>query len=444
MQDRARRRGRAGRCRSASSSPRSCRRCGRSGWATRRVQLLRAGRPVSRRAADGRRAATCVSRSPPAGVRSRAVALRRRGQPAMRSATAATARHDLTARLEINEWQGAVEPGSWSRSLHAVPEPDRDGAGGCSDVHVPRSRRSAGGTRVRGARRAARAPGVTPRGDSARTVLDRRGEGVLGMLAELMTTGEPLLVVCADVSRRRALFARDLAPERFARSALTSVSARCARDEVAEPVGVGAALCLAEHGALEHEPRPSVVACALRSIQARVRPRPSAASACRAAALGGHARRRRRELPAPGLGPGRARVLPPGARARVLAARLALPRSTGRWRLPAERSRAPRWRRCSRATGAIREAPLMAGRCLRVLTELGLVADASAQALPLGARSPVKSGSSWSARERFGPTPRICEEGPQISERADTTDGRSGRRRRRRAATATPTVRQAA
>ncbi len=231
-----------------------------------------------------------------------------------------TARHDITARLEINEWAGAVEPRLVVNAVHSLPEPDRDGAGGCSECTC-RARSERWWDAVFHELDAPlERPVVTPRGDSARTVLDRRGGGVLGTLSELLSTGEPLLVACADVSRRRALFARELAPERFARSTLTSVSARCARDEVAEPVGVGGALCLAEHGALEPRARPSVSAV---SIQARLRPRSSAVSACRAAALGGHARRRRRELPAPGLGRGRARLLPQGARARVLAARLA-------------------------------------------------------------------------------------------------------------------------
>jgi hypothetical protein len=77
---------------------------------------------------------------------------------------------------------------------------------------------------------------------------------VLGTVSELLSTGEPLLVACADVSRRRALFSRELAGERFGRPAATCISSRCARDSAAELGGFGGALCVVEHGVLEREP----------------------------------------------------------------------------------------------------------------------------------------------------------------------------------------------
>jgi hypothetical protein len=84
-------------------------------------------------------------------------------------------------------------------------------------------------------------------------VLDRRGHGVLGTLSELLSSGEPLLVACADVSRRRALFSRELAPQRFGRPPLVCVSSRCARTSLAELGGFSGALCVAEHAALERD-----------------------------------------------------------------------------------------------------------------------------------------------------------------------------------------------
>nr|MDQ6914643.1 hypothetical protein [Actinomycetota bacterium] len=38
---------------------------------------------------------------------------------------------------------------------------------------------------------------------TGRTVVDRRGRGLAGTLADVTATGEPVLVVCADVERRR-------------------------------------------------------------------------------------------------------------------------------------------------------------------------------------------------------------------------------------------------
>ncbi len=50
------------------------------------------------------------------------------------------------------------------------------------------------------------------------------------------------------------------------------------------------------------------------------------------------------------------------------------PRFIAASRLPAERSRAPRWRPLLAGEGAHPRSPAQAARCLRVLTELGLVA----------------------------------------------------------------------
>ena len=68
--------------------------------------------------------------------------------------------------------------------------------------------------------------------------------------------------------------------------------------------------------------------------------------------------------------------------------------------------------RAARSTGDGRHprGPRLAGRCLRVLAELGLV-ESRAQALPLGARSSTGSESIWSARRRSGPAPLRGEEG---------------------------------
>jgi single-stranded-DNA-specific exonuclease len=100
--------------------------------------------------------------------------------------------HDVTFALELNEWNGAVEPRLVLR--HAQPpapapialvgEPADPVAAALAELGAPLP--------VAGA--SSRAPGV-PR--------DRRGGGAAGTLAALVASGEPVLVACADARRRR-------------------------------------------------------------------------------------------------------------------------------------------------------------------------------------------------------------------------------------------------
>jgi len=100
---------------------------------------------------------------------------------------------DATFTLELNEWRGAVEPRLVLRHaqpprpgpIELVGEPEDPAAAALAELAAPLPAASAG----------SRASGV-PR--------DRRGGGVAGVLAALVATGEPVLVVCADARRRRA------------------------------------------------------------------------------------------------------------------------------------------------------------------------------------------------------------------------------------------------
>jgi single-stranded-DNA-specific exonuclease len=100
---------------------------------------------------------------------------------------------DATFALQLNEYNGAVEPRLVLR--HAQPpapaavalagEPDDPVQAALAELAAALPRPGA----------VARAPGV-PR--------DRRGGGAAGTLAALVATGEPVLVACADARRRRA------------------------------------------------------------------------------------------------------------------------------------------------------------------------------------------------------------------------------------------------
>ena len=184
------------------------------------------------------------------GVRSRAVGfgIGAATAPVLRDSGA---RHDLAARLEANEWQGSVEPRLVIRSLHTLQGDDEPG--GCADCACRRED-AAWWDAVWDAYEAPvpERPGFVL--GSERTLVDRRGEGALGVLGDLMTTGEPLLVLCADVPRRAALVERDLAAERFGRQAWVRVSGNCDSAAAQRAHDSGNAPVLSEYGALDADP----------------------------------------------------------------------------------------------------------------------------------------------------------------------------------------------
>jgi single-stranded-DNA-specific exonuclease len=100
--------------------------------------------------------------------------------------------HDATFTLELNEWNGAVEPRLVLRHAQA-PAP-----GAIALVGEPEELVDAALAELEGplpvAGATSRAPGV-PR--------DRRGGGAAGTIAALVASGEPVLVACADARRRR-------------------------------------------------------------------------------------------------------------------------------------------------------------------------------------------------------------------------------------------------
>lgn len=202
-----------------------------------------------------------------AGVRTRAVVF---GVSAPLGADQpAGARHDLVGRLEVNEWRGAVEPRLVLRSLHPLSQvearnPESEpGCAACAcraegaewwDRVWQELESSVADIRARDGRRHSTPVTVSERA-SWRTVIDRRGHGIFGSLSDLLSTGEPLLVACADVSRRRRLLECELAPARFDRPPAVIVSSRCttAAVESAECPSERD-FCLIDYETLAHSP----------------------------------------------------------------------------------------------------------------------------------------------------------------------------------------------
>ena len=127
------------------------------------------------------------------GLRSRAMAF---GAP--RLPVDAEVPVDATLRLEVNEFQGAVEPRLVLRHarpcapgpLTVVGEPAAFVPGALAELDAPLE------------------PAPLPA--ATREEVDRRGWGMAGVVADVVATGEPVLAVCADVPRRAPALAERL------------------------------------------------------------------------------------------------------------------------------------------------------------------------------------------------------------------------------------------
>lgn len=131
------------------------------------------------------------------GARARAVAFR----TAARSLpTSLEDRFDAAVRLELNEWNGAVEPRLVLRALCPTQE------GECRPA-APE------GPFLEQVRQEFEqdepSPGAgPPPGPPARTLRDRRGQGFAGVAGDLLSSGQSVAIVCADVPARRQALAQ--------------------------------------------------------------------------------------------------------------------------------------------------------------------------------------------------------------------------------------------
>jgi single-stranded-DNA-specific exonuclease len=162
---------------------------------------------------------------------------------------------DVSVKLELNEWNGAVEPrvvlGELYRDEAAAPE---DETSAFPDAEEWRLRFDA----EREAPLGEWGAPYRSHGDEAREVVDRRGDSGVAAVAALASCSEPVLVLCADALLRRELVERAADPARFGGGPLAIASGRLA-DEIARQriAGVLEAECgvaLADWAALERMP----------------------------------------------------------------------------------------------------------------------------------------------------------------------------------------------
>jgi len=116
--------------------------------------------------------------------------------------------HDLTVRLEVNHWNGAVEPRAVLDGAHArLPVLDGDSSAGeahaCdSDEGAEHWWRRFDAELGREGPCALETPGA---GGSPRRALDARRGSAIALISELLSSGERVIVVASDAARRSAL-----------------------------------------------------------------------------------------------------------------------------------------------------------------------------------------------------------------------------------------------
>ncbi len=175
---------------------------------------------------------------------------------------------DVAIELELNQWNGSVEPRVLLKDTYALDAPENaDGeAPGCdapacgeewlrralAERDAPLERTGPNEPRRTG-REAEDAAGFALR----EVVECAPGSGV-ATLADLVSSGEPVLAVCADVSRRRELAERAAEPSRFGGGSPCLVCARCderaARERIERPLEAGGGLCLLDWPAVTRFP----------------------------------------------------------------------------------------------------------------------------------------------------------------------------------------------
>ncbi len=167
---------------------------------------------------------------------------------------------DAGIRLEVNHWNGSVEPRVVLRELHPLEEPEAEEPvlpHACSGEETAWWARFE--TEISAELGAETAPARLEEGSSR-----SRGEGrrlvessapATVAIAELVSSGAGVLAVCADASRRAALANGAAGLARFNGGAALIACHRCDDAEMAALSGrAGAGLALTDFGALERAP----------------------------------------------------------------------------------------------------------------------------------------------------------------------------------------------
>jgi single-stranded-DNA-specific exonuclease len=167
---------------------------------------------------------------------------------------------DLIASLEVNRWNGAVEPRVLVRGAHECPaeaetlEPACPNAGDDGDWWQRLQAELA--APLAGWPGDAVADAVAAAGAGAdRARVERRGGAAVAAVCELVSSGEPVLALCGDAARRRRLAEAAAARGRFAGLSASVLCMRCSAQSVAQALASGPrGLLLGDWALLERNP----------------------------------------------------------------------------------------------------------------------------------------------------------------------------------------------
>jgi single-stranded-DNA-specific exonuclease len=164
---------------------------------------------------------------------------------------AAAAPCDLTVRLELNHWNGAVEPRVILGATRDLPAVERGSGGEATPCGCARQPDAGWWQRFEAELELGGLPVGPPGGErqgERRRPADARAVSAVARITELLSSGERVLVLCADSARRASLAAPAASPERFGASGAISC-AGCPPERL-EELGAGApALVLTEWSA---------------------------------------------------------------------------------------------------------------------------------------------------------------------------------------------------
>jgi len=171
---------------------------------------------------------------------------------------------DVSVRLELNEWNGAIEPRVVLGELYLGLHGGMDGMDGGGGGESSQPGEEEWWHRVAVEREVKLEPwpsSVLLEAASmawGRDVVDRRGSSGVASVAALASSGERVLALCADAVRRRALVERAAVPARFGGGTVAIASGRFAdeaqRAAVTAVAREGSGVVLADWAALIRNP----------------------------------------------------------------------------------------------------------------------------------------------------------------------------------------------